>query len=231
MISGDYYQLLTGRVIALSHSTPFPPPSYALSEPNGLIAIGGDLSPERLINAYQSGIFPWYSEGEPILWWCPHPRMVLFPDRLKVSKSLKKRLNRNDYEVAFNQHFDEIISACASTPRPNQAGTWISPEMKDAYLRLAKLGYLMCAGTFMNNILVGGLYGVIINKMFFGESMFHHVTDASKIAFVHLVSRLKQMGVGMIDCQMKTAHLASLGAQEISQTEFLTHLSKLTHHG
>ena len=228
MFTGDYYQLPTGRVAALDTDTPFPPVECALAEPNGLIAIGGDLSSQRILAAYQQGIFPWFNEGEPILWWSPHPRMALFPENLKISKSLAKRLRKQDYEVKFNQHFRQVMEACASVSRDQQHGTWISPEMIDAYCELHAQGHAYCAETWIEGKLVGGLYGVLINRMFYGESMFHFVTDASKIAFVHMVNYLKQQNVGMIDCQMNTAHLASLGAKEIGRDLFIPTLQALT---
>ena len=224
---GNYYQLETGRVAALDLHTPFPPIEEALEEPNGLIAIGGDLSSKRLLKAYRLGIFPWFSEGEPVLWWSPNPRMVLFPQDFKISTSLKKRLKKNDYEVRFNTTFRQVMEACAATNRQGQNGTWITSSIIDAYCELHTMGYAYSAETWMNNTLVGGLYGIIINKMFYGESMFHHVTDASKIAFAHMVEFLKNKGVGMIDCQMNTSHLASLGAQEISRADFVLQLKKL----
>jgi len=226
-VQGDYYQLPSGKVAALDNDTPFPPIQNALSKPNGLLAIGGNLSSERLLTAYRSGIFPWFSEGEPVLWWSPDPRMVLFPQDFKVSKSLAKRLKKKDYEVRFNTNFRQVMEACAETNRPGQDGTWITTEIIDAYCELHQLGYAHSAETWIDNSLVGGLYGVLINKMFYGESMFHHLTDASKIAFAHLVQFLTVQDVGMIDCQMNTQHLASLGAQEIPRTEFMMHLKKL----
>jgi leucyl/phenylalanyl-tRNA---protein transferase len=226
-MQGDYYQLPTGKVTALDDDTPFPPVNEALTEPNGLLAIGGDLSSERLLNAYRSGIFPWFSEGEPVLWWSPDPRMVLFPLDFKVSKSLAKRLKKNDYEVKFNTQFRQVMEACAQTSRPDQDGTWITSDIIDAYCELHQLGYAHSAETWVDNTLVGGLYGVLINKMFYGESMFHHVTDASKIAFAHLVDYLKAKEVGMIDCQMNTKHLTSLGAKEINRSEFMSKLNAL----
>jgi leucyl/phenylalanyl-tRNA--protein transferase len=226
-VQGDYYQLPTGKVAALDDATPFPPLRNALTEPNGLIAIGGDLSSERLLSAYRSGIFPWFSEGEPVLWWSPSPRMVLFPQDFKISKSLAKRLKKNDYEIRFNTHFRQVMEACAETNRPDQDGTWITSEIIDAYCELHQRGFAYSAETWINNTLVGGLYGVLINHMFFGESMFHHVTDASKIALAHMVQFLKDKGIGMIDCQMNTRHLASLGAQEIDRTAFMIHLKRL----
>ncbi len=226
-MQGDYYQLPTGKVAALDDGTPFPPLSDALTEPNGLLAIGGNLSSERLLTAYRSGIFPWFSEGEPVLWWSPNPRMVLFPQDFKVSKSLAKRLKKNDFEVRFNTNFRQVMEACANTNRPDQDGTWITSDIIDAYCELHQLGYAHSAETWIDNTLVGGLYGVMINKMFYGESMFHYATDASKIAFAHMVDYLKDKDVGMIDCQMNTKHLASLGAQEISRAKFIAELNDL----
>lgn len=226
-MQGDYYQLPTGKVAALGDDTPFPPISNALTEPNGLLAIGGNLSSERLLTAYRSGIFPWFGKGEPVLWWSPNPRMVLFPQDFKVSKSLAKRLKKNDFEVRFNTHFRQVMEACANTNRPDQDGTWITSDIIDAYCELHQLGYAHSTETWIDNTLVGGLYGVMINKMFYGESMFHHATDASKIAFAHMVDYLKDKEVGMIDCQMNTTHLASLGAQEISREKFIAKLNDL----
>jgi leucyl/phenylalanyl-tRNA--protein transferase len=226
-MQGDYYQLPTGKVAALGDDTPFPPISNALTEPNGLLAIGGNLSSERLLTAYRSGIFPWFGKGEPVLWWSPNPRMVLFPQDFKVSKSLAKRLKKNDFEVRFNTHFRQVMEACANTNRPDQDGTWITSDIIDAYCELHQLGYAHSTETWIDNTLVGGLYGVMINKMFYGESMFHHATDASKIAFAHMVDYLKDKEVGMIDCQMNTKHLASLGAQEISRAKFIAKLNDL----
>ncbi len=226
-MEGNYYQLPTGKVAALDQDSIFPPVSEALAEPNGLLAIGGDLSGSRLLAAYRSGIFPWFSDGEPVLWWSPDPRMVLFPNRFKRSKSLEKRLKKNDYEVRFNTHFRQVMEACAKTNRQDQNGTWITSEIIDAYCELHQLGYAVSVETWIDNLLVGGLYGVLIKKMFYGESMFHHRTDASKIAFAHLVEFLNNQGVGMIDCQMNTQHLASLGAQEITRAEFMMQLKQL----
>lgn len=226
-MQGDYYLLPNGKVASLDNDTPFPAIENALTEPNGLLAIGGNLSTQRLLTAYRSGIFPWFNEGEPVLWWNPDPRMVLFPQDFKVSKSLKRRLKHNDYEVRFNSDFRQVIQACAAAKREGQNGTWISSEIIDAYCELHKLGYAHSAETWIDNILVGGLYGVLINRMFYGESMFHQVTDASKIAFAHMVDYLKNKEIGMIDCQMNTKHLASLGAKEISRTEFMTKLNQL----
>lgn len=205
----------------------FPPLAKALKEPNGLLAAGGDLSPTRLLQAYRQGIFPWYSPGQPILWWCPDPRMVLFPSELKVSRSLAKRLRKQDYEIRFDTAFREVMLHCALAERPGQDGTWITSDILEGYCRLHALGHAHSVETWMDDALVGGVYGVAIGRMFYGESMFHRVTDASKLAFVHLVRHLQVEGFGMLDCQMKTAHLASLGAREISRDEFSQQLSEL----
>lgn len=226
-MSNAYYQLPGGRVAALNIDSPFPAPERALAEPNGLLAIGGDLSAERLLNAYRQGIFPWFSEGEPVLWWSPNPRMVLFPEELKVSRSLEKRLRKPDYEVRYNTCFLQVMRRCAEIPRAHQDGTWITEEIVAGYHALHQMGHAMSAETWMEGELVGGLYGVRLGGMFYGESMFHARTDASKIAFVHLVRDLQRQGVRMIDCQMKTAHLASLGAREIPRAEFLSRLTGL----
>lgn len=226
-MSKRYIQLPAGRIHLLDRYTSFPPVEEALTEPNGLLAIGGDLTTNRLLDAYTHGIFPWFSAGEPIVWWSPDPRMVLYPDELKISRSMSRRLNRKDYEVRFNTSFRQVMQACAETRRPGQDGTWITNEMIDAYCALHVSGHAMSAETWIGNRLAGGLYGVRIGKMFYGESMFHHVTDASKIAFVHLVQELKRQNFGLLDCQMKTSHLASLGAREISRKEFCQLMSKL----
>ncbi len=236
-MSYGYYQLPSGRVAAIDdfdgHQCAFPASTKALTEPNGILAIGGDLSPSRLLSAYKQGIFPWFNDGEPIMWWSPDPRMVLFPTELKISASLRKRLKKIDYEVRFDTAFSSVMQHCAQTKRNNiseaiKSETWISNQIIDGYSRLFELGYAHSAETWINDELVGGLYGVKIGHVFYGESMFHHVTDASKLAFVHLVQRLQQQGVEMIDCQMKTAHLASLGAREIPRAIFMQKLIKLT---
>jgi leucyl/phenylalanyl-tRNA--protein transferase len=211
----------------LDTDTPFPPLDRALKEPSGLLAAGGDLTPRRLLDAYRHGIFPWYNPGQPPLWWSPDPRMVLFPDELKVSRSLAKRLKKQDYEIRYDTTFREVMLACASTPRPEQDGSWIVPEILEGYCGLHALGYAHSIETWMDGKLVGGLYGVAIGRMFYGESMFHRATDASKLAFVHLVRHLKQQDYGMIDCQMHTPHLASLGAREIPREEFARRLAEL----
>jgi leucyl/phenylalanyl-tRNA---protein transferase len=230
-LSHGYYQLATGRVAAIENNCPFPPLQQALIKPNGLIAIGGDLSAARLLSAYKQGIFPWFNEGEPIMWWSPNPRMVLYPDELKISKSLAKTLNKNrqnsTFKTRINTAFQAVIQACSNTSRNNQPGTWITDDMISAYCDLHALGFAVCAETWLNGELVGGCYGVKIGRMFYGESMFHHVTDASKIAFVHLVEYLKAQQVGMIDCQMKTPLLTSFGGRVISRDDFMQTLTKL----
>ena len=204
----------------------FPPCSTALRQPNGLLAAGGDLSPARLIMAYSHGVFPWFNDGEPILWWSPSPRMVLFPSELKISRSLKKTLRNRVYEVRLNSAFTSVMQACAQV-RKGQNGTWISPSLITAYTRLHHMGIAHSAETWVDGTLVGGLYGIALGRMFYGESMFSTQTDASKIAFVHLVRQLQRWGFGLIDCQMKTAHLSSFGAREIPRADFLRRVSKL----
>jgi leucyl/phenylalanyl-tRNA--protein transferase len=210
----------------LETTDPFPPVELALREPNGLLAAGADLAPGRLLAAYRRGIFPWFNPGEPILWWSPDPRMVLFPDDLKVPRSLAKRLRRGDYEIRVDTCFTRVMAACAA-PRPKQRGTWISPAMIAAYARLHAAGHAHCVETWVDGELVGGLYGIAIGRAFFGESMFSRATDASKLAFAHLVRQLRRWGFGLIDCQMETAHLASLGAAPIARADFLQHLDTL----
>ena len=204
----------------------FPPPESALAEPNGLLAAGGDLSPRRLVAAYAQGIFPWYAPGEPILWWSPDPRMVLFPDEIAISRSLRKVLRNKDYAVRLDTAFAAVIAACADTARQGQAGTWISAEMQAAYLHLHELGFAHSVETWIDGKLVGGLYGVAIGRAFYGESMFSWATDTSKIALAHLGVQLRRLGFGIIDCQMETTHLASLGARPIPRREFLALLDR-----
>lgn len=210
----------------LTPHAPFPPLAAALTKPNGLLAAGGDLTPQRLIEAYRCGIFPWFNAGEPILWWSPDPRMVLLPGELRISRSLNKALNKGNYEIRMDTAFSQVMQACAA-PRKEQLGTWIHPEMVSAYAALHEIGLAHSVETWVDGELVGGLYGVSQGKMFFGESMFSRIPDASKIAFVHLVRQLQCWGFGMIDCQMKTAHLASFGAREIPRTEFSQRLREL----
>ncbi len=210
----------------LDRDAAFPPVEAALTHPNGLLAAGADLGPARLLDAYARGIFPWFNEGEPILWWSPDPRMVLFPGELRVTRSLRKVLRNRPYEVRFDTAFEAVMHACAA-PRPGQAGTWIGPAMIEAYTRLHRLGHAHSVETWIDGRLAGGLYGVAIGRMFYGESMFTRVRDASKIALVHLVWQLRRWHFGLIDCQMKTAHLASLGAREIPRGEFVRRVREL----
>lgn len=209
----------------------FPPVAKALREPNGLLAAGGDLSPQRLLAAYRRGIFPWFSAGEPLLWWSPDPRMVLFPDELKISRSLAKTLRNADYEVRLDTAFGDVIRACARKPRAGQSGTWITPEMQQAYRELHRLGYAHSVETWIAGKLAGGLYGIAIGQAFYGESMFADARDASKIALAHLCAYLKLRGFGIIDCQMETRHLASLGARPIPRCDFVARLDALCARG
>ena len=201
----------------------FPRPDMAHEE--GILAVGGDLRPERLLTAYYNGIFPWYSNDEPIMWWSPDPRMVLWPDQLKVSKSMRKLLRDEAFHVTMDTHFEEVIQACAHQPRQGQAGTWITSDMQQAYVHLHQLGYAHSVEVWQNDKLVGGLYGVMVGSIFCGESMFARVSNASKYGFITLVKALQQAGCTMIDCQTHTDHLASLGAQEIPRSSFLEHLA------
>jgi leucyl/phenylalanyl-tRNA--protein transferase len=214
----------------LRRGTPFPPVEQALPEPNGLLAAGGDLGPERLLNAYRRGIFPWFSPGEPILWWSPDPRMVLFPQEVKISRTLARRLRRGEFEVRLDTAFAEVMEACAA-PRPEGNGTWITTEMQAAYGRLHELGWAHSVESWSEDRLVGGLYGVGIGRMFYGESMFARRTDASKVALAHLARHVERHGYTMIDCQMSTAHLASLGAREIPRRSFVRAVHELTRGG
>lgn len=223
----NYYPLPGGPVLILGTHTPFPPLQHALAEPNGLIAIGGDLKAQRLLAAYKQGIFPWFSPGEPILWWSPDPRMVLFPQSLKISRSLRKVIQQRPFDIRVNTDFKAVMLACAQTPRPGQPGTWISDEMIAAYDQLHQLGYAHSVEAWQQGQLVGGCYGVKIGRMFYGESMFHHVSNASKVAFAHLVQWLNAQQVGMIDCQMHTPLLASFGAVEIPRDRFIAQLNEL----
>jgi len=213
-------------ILLLQEDTPFPPVTQALRHPNGLLAAGGDLSPARLLDAYRHGIFPWFGEGDPILWWSPDPRMVLIPAEFKLSKSLHKTLRRGAYQLCTDTAFEQVMRACAA-PRDGQDGTWIQEEIVRAYCELHRLGYAHSVETWMDDELVGGLYGISIGKMFYGESMFSRRTDASKIALAHLCAQVQRWDFGMIDCQMNTAHLASLGAREIARKEFISRLQEL----
>jgi leucyl/phenylalanyl-tRNA--protein transferase len=212
-------------VFALEKELYFPPVN--LAEPDGLLAIGGDLSPERLLFAYKQGIFPWY-EGEYILWWSPDPRFVLFSDELKISKSMRALLKKKAFDFTINKAFEKVIHECKNIKRPGQRGTWITDEVETAYIRMHELGYAISAETWKDGMLVGGAYGLKLGKMFFGESMFSKMNNASKYAFIQLVQHLKQEGVELIDCQVYTEHLESLGAKMIGRKEFTTTIHKLT---
>ncbi|WP_264532198.1 leucyl/phenylalanyl-tRNA--protein transferase [Flavobacterium sp. N502540] len=202
----------------------FPPVSEADEE--GILAIGGDLDPERLKLAYQSGIFPWFNEGEPILWWSPDPRMVLFLEELIVSKSMRNVLNRKQFTVTFNESFREVISNCQKIKREGQDGTWISNEMIDAYCKLNEQGIAKSVEVWQDDVLVGGLYGIDLGHVFCGESMFSKVSNASKVAFIALVNYLKEGNYKLLDCQVYNSHLESLGCREIDREEFIAILKK-----
>lgn len=204
----------------------WPPAEEALDEPNGLLAAGGDLAPDTLIDAYRRGIFPWFSEGDPILWWTPQPRAVLWPQAFAPSRSLRRRLVRGEFAVTFDTAFDAVVAACAA-PRPGASGTWITPAMAGAYGALHRLGVAHSVEAWQDGALVGGLYGVALGQVFFGESMFSRRTDASKVAFAHLVQYLLGHGGRLIDCQVGSGHLASLGAVDMPRAEFLTWLDQL----
>lgn len=214
--------------IKVLHSVPdFPPVENA--QPDGLLALGGQLSSDWLLKAYRQGIFPWFNEGDPVLWWSPNPRMVLFPDKLKVSKSMGQLLARDAFRVTMNQGFPEVIAACAEVPRQGQPGTWITHDMRGAYIRLNQLGHAHSVEVWnAQNELAGGLYGVAIGKVFFGESMFTRESNASKFGFIRLVQWLRKLGFELIDCQMETTHLASLGAESIAREHFVTLLQRWT---
>lgn len=207
------------------HNLNFPPLESALREPNGLLAAGGDLSPERLLAAYRHGCFPWFNEGQPIFWWSPDPRMVLFPEELHVSRSLAKLMRQERYQVTFDQDFPAVIQACAE-PRSYADGTWITRQMQDAYIRLHALGHAHSVEVYHDGQLVGGLYGLALGRLFFGESMFSRMDNASKTGFVTLVRRLQAAGFVLIDCQMHTRHLASFGAHPIARSVFADYLSR-----
>lgn len=197
----------------------FPSLEYVTSE--GILAVGGDLSTERLLHAYSNGIFPWYSEGEPILWYCPDPRMVLYLNKLKVSKSMKSLLKKEIYRVTYNEAFQDVIQQCKSIDRGDGLGTWITDDMQQAYIELHKKGIAKSVEVWRNDTLVGGLYGVDLGHVFCGESMFSKESNASKIAFIHLVRKLNNEGYKLLDCQIYNSHLASLGAEEIPREDFL----------
>ncbi len=212
-----------------THKSLFPDVELALTEPDGLLAVGGDLSIERLTSAYQQGIFPWYSEGQPILWWSPDPRMVLEPKDIKISRSLAKTIRKKEVQITFDQNFRDVITACSESRLEKgrqQDETWILDEMIEAYVKLHEAGFAHSVECWQDGKLVGGLYGIAIGEVFFGESMFSRISDASKIAFVFLAQQLKQWGFKLIDCQVYTSHLESLGASMIPRKQFLTLLQQ-----
>ena len=204
----------------------FPPVATALTEPNGLLCAGADLAPTTIVAAYARGIFPWFSEGQPILWWSPDPRMVLFPAEFKISKSLAKTVNRGTFDIRFDTAFADVIAACAE-PRREDGGTWIVPEMRAAYAQLHTLGVAHSIESWRDGELVGGLYGLALGRMFFGESMFARQTNASKVALVALIDKLKDDGFELVDCQQETRHLASFGARPVPREDFVHRLKEL----
>lgn len=212
-------------IYLLTDEVGFPDPNLASDD--GLLAMGGDLSPERLILAYASGIFPWYSEGEPILWWSPNPRMVVIPEKFKASKSLRQLIHRKTFELKIDTQFEQVIHECAKMERENQEDTWITPEMEAAYLKLHKAGFAHSFETYLQGELVGGLYGISIGKAFFGESMFHQVSNASKVAYYHLVQFALQHDFQVIDAQQETDHLKSLGGELMERSDFLSLLDQV----
>jgi leucyl/phenylalanyl-tRNA--protein transferase len=217
----------------LADDTPFPSVERALKSPNGLLAAGGNLSVPHLLEAYRSGIFPWFNPGEPILWWCPDPRMVLIPGEFRVSRSLAKMLRKGIIEVRCDTVYEQVMRGCAaprSKAREGHPGTWIGEDMIKAYCLLHQQGYAHSVECWLDGKLVGGLYGVSIGRMFYAESMFSEVSNASKIALAHLARQLERWRFGMIDCQMNTPHLASLGAREITRSEFIADLQELIHY-
>jgi len=214
-------------ILAQAPESAFPSIHQALDNPPGLLAIGGDLSPARLVNAYRHGIFPWYSDGEPILWWSPAPRCILHPGSVHVSRRLRRRYNQGHFSLTADQAFGRVIEACAGARR-DHAGTWITDEMRDAYIRLHELGIAHSVETWVDNELVGGIYGLALGQIFFGESMFSNHQDASKIALVALCRQLKQWNFTLLDCQLVNPHLMSMGAEEITRLEFQRYLKTAT---
>ena len=196
-------------------------PNVETANPDGIIAIGGDLSPERLILAYKSGIFPWYNEGEPIIWYSPDPRMVLYPENLRISKSMRSIMRKENFQITFNQNFKEVISNCKTINRKDQPGTWITDEMQKAYIELHKIGIAKSVEVWQDDELVGGLYGIDLGHIFCGESMFSKVSNASKVAFIFLTQKYEKEDYRLIDCQVYNEHLASLGAEEIPRRKFI----------
>lgn len=210
----------------LGPSDPFPPVDRALEDPNGLVAAGGGLGIARLVDAYSHGIFPWFGEGDPVLWWCPDPRMVLESGRMHISRSLQRRLRKRDYHVTMDRAFPQVLQACAA-PRSDQPGTWLMPAMMRAYERLHRAGAAHSIEVWIDEELVGGVYGVALGRMFFGESMFSRRSDGSKIALAYLSAQLARWGFPLIDCQMRTSHLASLGAHDIPRRQFVRMVERL----
>ncbi len=203
----------------------FPPLERALRNPNGLLAAGGDLTPERLIAAYRHGCFPWYEQGQPVMWWSPDPRMVVAPTDVRVSRSLRKTLRQGHFQITLDKAFTQVIQACAA-PRAYARGTWITPAVERAYTELHRRGIAHSVETWRDGQLVGGLYGIAMGRLFFGESMFSRATDASKVAFAYLAEYLNSHGFVLIDCQMHTRHLESFGAREIARAEFVQYLER-----
>jgi leucyl/phenylalanyl-tRNA--protein transferase len=212
----------------LQPRAPFPPVERALDDPNGLLAAGGDLSVATLVSAYRQGIFPWFSEGDPILWWSPHPRLVLVPTELHLSRSLRRRLRRRDFRVTMDQAFDAVLDACAA-PRVIDAGTWLVPSMRAAYRALHQAGLAHSTEVWLGDQLVGGIYGVTIGRMVFGESMFSRMTDGSKIAMAYLTAQMRRWDLPLLDCQVATQHLRSLGARPMPRREFVRRVQALVH--
>jgi leucyl/phenylalanyl-tRNA---protein transferase len=206
----------------------FPDVSLALKEPNGLLAVGGSLTPRRLLTAYMQGIFPWYSQGQPILWWSPDPRAVLFPAKVKVSRSMRQEIRAGRFQITVDRAFRDVIQACAQ-PRPNSHGTWITSEIIEAYCHLHGIGLAHSVEAWHDGQLVGGLYGVALGKVYFGESMFSRMTNASKVAFIYLVHQLAEWNFAVIDCQIQSDHLRSLGSEDIRRTEFVNILQRSCH--
>ncbi|RZA30264.1 MAG: leucyl/phenylalanyl-tRNA--protein transferase [Lysobacteraceae bacterium] len=209
---------------------PFPPAAQALRQPDGLLAVGGDLSPPRLLDAYRHGIFPWYSDGQPILWWTPDPRMVFRTDAIRLASRFRRQLRTSRWSLRADTAFEEVVSACASSPRPGQDGTWITGEMRAAYLELHRLGHAHSVEVFDGDLLVGGIYGVAIGRMFFGESMFSGRSGGSKVALAGLAFRLRQWGWPLIDAQVQNPHLVSLGAESWPRVAFLAKVGELVQH-
>jgi leucyl/phenylalanyl-tRNA---protein transferase len=212
-------------IYLLTDELVFPEAANATEE--GILAVGGDLRPERLLLAYCSGIFPWYSVGEPIIWWSPDPRFVLFPGELKISRSMRKILRQGVFSITFDKAFERVIAECKKIKRKGQRGTWITPEMQKAYIRLNKLGFAHSVEAWKDGELVGGLYGISLGKVFFGESMFSRVSNASKACLITLVEHLAKLGFELIDSQVYTGHMETLGAREILRSEYLIHLKNL----